>query len=203
MAKSWNDLSAPIQGAIFVAGAAALAGLVFYFYVWPLSDKIDGLQKQVAKIKAENDQNEAVRQKQIEYLNRIKQLGTQLDTLRSIVPDEPAVGQFMETVFADAASTNTHIRSFTPKPTVVKEFYVEMPFTLRLDGTYYGFVNFFNKLAGEQRITNVSSLDEGKAEGGGKGSYKVSANETIGTTCVLTTYYNKPLTGAAPPPKKK
>ena len=187
MAKSWNDLSAPIQGAIFVAGAAALAGLVFYFYVWPLNDKIDGLQKQVAKIKAENDQNEAVRQKQIEYLNRIKQLGTQLDTLRSIVPDEPAVDQFMTTVFADAASTNTHIRSFTPKLPVVKEFYVEMPFTLRLDGTYYGFVNFFNKLAGEQRITNVSSLDEGKAEGGGKGNYKVSANETIGTTCVLTT----------------
>ena len=40
------------------------------------------------------------------------------------------------------------------------------------------------------------------AEGGGMGSYKVSPAETVGANCILTTYYNKPLS-AAPPPKKR
>ena len=35
------------------------------------------------------------------------------------------------------------------------------------------------------------------------GAYKISSTETVGANCVLTTYYNKPLTAAAPPPKKK
>ena len=54
------------------------------------------LQKEVTKLKAENDKNEAFRQQQTEYLNRIKQLESQLETLRSIVPDEQATDEFMQ-----------------------------------------------------------------------------------------------------------
>src|SRR5579872_4012522 len=136
MAMTFNDLPAPIQGVIFVAVAVVLAGVVFWYTVLPLSDQRDKLQKEVANLKAENDRNEAFRQQQTEYLNRIQQLESQLQTLRSIVPDEQATDEFMRTIFNDGSLTNTHIRTFIPKPQVVKDFYVEMPFTLRLDGTY-------------------------------------------------------------------
>ena len=42
MAKSFNDLPASIQGAILVTGAVALAGVTFWYFVLPLSDKKDG-----------------------------------------------------------------------------------------------------------------------------------------------------------------
>ena len=203
MAKTFNDLPASIQGVIFVAVAIALAGVTFWYFVLPLSDKKDGLEKEVAKLKAENDKNEAFRQQQTEYLNRIKQLESQLETLRSIVPDEQATDEFMRTVFADGSSTGTQIRTFIPKPPAVKDYYVEMPFTVHLDGTYYSLLNFFDRLAHEQRIMSVSGLSLGTPEGGGMGAYKVATSETVGANCVLTTYYNKPLTAAAPPPKKK
>ena len=154
--------------------AVALAGGTFWYFVLPLNDQRDGLQKEVAKLKAENDKNEAFRQQQTEYLNRIKQLESQLETLRSIVPDEQATDEFMKTVFADGASTGTEIRTFIPKPPVVKDFYVEMPFTVRLDGTYYSLLSFFDRLAHEQRIMSVSGLSLGTPEGGGMGAYKVS-----------------------------
>ncbi len=203
MAKTFNDLPASIQGVIFVIVAIALAGVTFWYFVLPLSDKKDGLQKEVAKLKAENDRNEAFRQQQTEYLNRIKQLESQLETLRSIVPDEQATGEFMRSVFADGASTGTQVRSFVPKPSAVKDYYVEMPFTVHLDGTYYSLLNFFDRLAHEQRIMSVSGLSLGTPEGGGMGAYKVATSETVGSNCVLTTYYNKPHTAAAPPPKMK
>ena len=69
---------------------SALAAVIFWYFVLPLDDKRASLEKEVAKLKAENDRNEAFRQQQTEYLNRIKQLETQLETLRSIVPDEQA-----------------------------------------------------------------------------------------------------------------
>jgi len=203
MAKSFNDLPAAIQGVIFVSVAVVAAGLVFYFYVLPLNDQRDGLQKEVASLKAENDKNEAFRQQQTEYLNRIKQLESQLETLRSIVPDEEATNEFMKTVFGDGSAADTQIRTFIPKPPVVKDFYVEVPFSVHLDGTYYSLLNFFDRLSAEQRILSVSGLSLGGPEGGGMGAYKVQSSETVGANCVLTTYYNKPLTAAAPPPNKK
>jgi len=203
MAKTFNDLPAPVQGVILVTVAVALAGGTFWYFVLPLSDTKSGLEKEVAKLKAENDKNEAFRQQQTEYLNRIKQLESQLDTLRSIVPDEQATDEFMKSVFAEGASTGTQIRTFIPKPPEVKDYYVEMPFTVRLDGTYYNMLNFFDRLAHEQRIMSVSGLALGTPEGGGMGSYKVLSTETVGANCVLTTYYNKPLAAAEPPPRKK
>lgn len=203
MAKSFNDIPAPIQGAILVTVAVALAGGTFWYCVLPLSDQKDGLDREVKKLKAENDKNEAFKQQQTEYLNRIKQLESQLETLRSIVPDEQATDEFMKTVFADGAGTSTQIRTLIPKPAVVKDFYVEMPFVVRLDGTYYSLLSFFERLAREQRIMSVSGLSLGTPEGGGMGAYKVATTETVGANCVLTTYYNKPLTATAPPPPKK
>ena len=57
MAKSFNDVPAPIQGAIMVAVAAAAAGLVFWYFVLPLNDHRVSLDKEVSKLKADNDRD--------------------------------------------------------------------------------------------------------------------------------------------------
>jgi type IV pilus assembly protein PilO len=203
MAMTFNDLPAPVQGGILAAAAAALAGVTFWYFVSPLSDRRDGLQRQVASLKAENDKNEAFRQQQTEYLNRIKQLENQLETLRSIVPDDQATDEFMRTVFRDGATTGTEIRTFIPKPPTLKDYYAEVPFSVHLDGTYYSLLDFFARLAHEQRIMSVSGLSLGTPAGGGLGNYKVASTETVGANCLLTTYYNKPRTEAASPPQRK
>jgi type IV pilus assembly protein PilO len=202
MAKTFNDLPAPVQGAILVGAAVALAAATFWYFVWPMSDQKEALQKEVARLKADNDKNEAFRQQQTEYLNRIKQLESQLETLRSIVPDEQNTDAFLRSVFVDGESTGTKVRTFIPKPPEVKDYYVEVPFNVHLDGTYYSLLNFFDRLSHEQRIVSVSGLSLGTPEGGGMGAYKVASSETVGANCVITTYYNKPLTDTTPPKKK-
>ncbi len=203
MAKTFNDLPGTVQGVILAAAAAVLAAVTFYYLVWPMKDKNDRLASDVAKLKAENDRNEAFKQQQIGYLNLIHQLESQLETLRSIVPDEQATDEFMKTVFSDGTATGTEIRTFIPGVPVTKDYYVEMPFTVRLDGTYYNLLNFFDRLSHEQRIMSVSGLSLGNPQGGGLGSYSVMKSETVGANCVLTTYYNKPLNAAPPPPQNR
>jgi type IV pilus assembly protein PilO len=198
MAKNFTDLPGSVQAAILVAVAAAAAGGVFYYFVMPMKDQNDRLAADVAKLKAENDKNEAFKQQQVGYINLIKQLESQLETLRSIVPDEQDTDDFMKSVFADGTGTGTEIRTFIPGVPVTRDYYVEMPFTVRLDGTFYNLLNFFDRLSHEQRIMSVSGLALGTPQGGGMGSYNVSKSETVGANCVLTTYYNKPLNAMAP-----
>ncbi len=204
MAKALSNIPGPIQSVIIVVVTVLLAGTGFYFKVWPLSAQIDTLKKDVQKLKAENDTNEAFRREQTEYLNRIAQLEKQLETLRSIVPDEPAVDEFMKLIFNAGRATGINVRTFVAQTPVTRELFVEMPFNLRIDGTYYSMLNFFDRLAHQERIVNVAGLSLGGPQGGGMGAYTVSSNATVGANCTVITYFNRsPAAVAAPGPAKK
>jgi type IV pilus assembly protein PilO len=203
MTRKFNDLSDGAQAAVLVVVAVALAGFTFWYFALPKSSQLDALKLQVKSLRAENDRNEAFKREQTEYLNRIAQLSEQLKTLQSIVPDESATDVFVRSVYNTGANSEVYIRTFISQPLVSKELYVEMPFRLHLDGTYYRLLHFFDQLAHGQRIVTVSGLSLGAPEGGGMGSYKVSTDETVGANCVITTYYNRPATETIPKGKMK
>jgi type IV pilus assembly protein PilO len=202
MPKSFTDLPAPLQIAVFVLIAVVLAGAVFYVYDLPVKARRDRLRKEVDRLTAENERHRILEAERIDYLNRIAQLEKQLETLRSIVPEEQATDDFLRMVFADARAAEVNIRTFVPQPLAPKDIYTEMPFNLRLDGTYYGLLGFFEHLAREQRIVSVSGLSLGSPQGGGMGAFKIHADETVGANCVLTTYFSQGSTAARPTPKR-
>ena len=203
MPKNFNDLPVPVQVAVFFLIAALLAGAVFYVYVFPLKAKRDGLQGRVDSLKAENQRNQVFERERREYLIRIAELEKQLDALRSIVPDEQATDDFIRMVFEGGRATQVNIRTFIPQALTAKDIYTEMPVNLRMDGTYYGLLSFFSRLAHEQRIISVSGLSLGPPQGGGMGAFKIHAGETVGANCVLTTYFNRFQTAAPPAPMRK
>ncbi len=203
MAKSFNDLPGTAQAAILAGAAVILAGAVFYLYVWPLSAQRTRLEADVNRLHQENLKNQAVERERTELLNRIAQLEKQLDTLRSIVPDEQATDQFVRMVYDTAVGATIHLRNFVAAPLVQRDFYVETPFNVRLDGTYYQMLNFFDRLARQQRIVSVTNLALGPPAGGGQGTFKILPSETVGASCVVTTFFNRPQPPAAKAPPKK
>jgi len=192
MARSFRDLTAGLQATLLAVLALVFAAVAFWYFALPKSVEHANLLQQVVRLQAENDRNEAFKREQTEYLNRIAQLTLQLQTLQSIVPDEPATDLFVRTVYETGTNTAVSIRTFIAQTLVSKDLYVEMPFRLHLDGTYYDLVRFFDRLVHEQRIVTVSNLALGPPEGGGMGTYKVSPEETVGANCLITTYYNQP-----------
>lgn len=206
MAKRFSDLPAVVQGVIFAAGAVVLAGVVFYLYVLPLSEARRKLAADVDRLRAENLKNQAVERERTELLNRIASLEKQLATRRLLVPDEPATDQFVRMVYDTAVGTAIHLRSFVAQPPADRDFYVEMPFALRIDGTYYALLSFFQRLAGkeQERIVSVTGLALGPPAGGGLGKYTILPGETVGANCVVVTYFNRsqPLPAPAPPKKR-
>lgn len=203
MPKSFKEFPPIAQAGLLGALVVVIVGVVSYFYVYPLFQQKTDLEGKVNALEAQNKVNEAFEQKATEYRNRIAQLETQLETLRSIVPDKQDTDEFMKTIFSTASMASIHVRTFVAQPLVTKDFYMEMPYSIRLDGTYWALVNYFDRLAHEQRIISVTSVSLGPPEGGGLGTYEVSKSESVGANCVVTAYFNRaqPAAGAAPPKK--
>ena len=212
MAKSFKDIPAAAQGGILAVLAVALVGGAFFYgipgvvdSVWGLSAKRDKLDKEVKKLKAENQKNQAVERERTELLNRIAQLEKQLATLRTIVPDEQASDEFVKMVYSTAQASAIYVRTFVAQPLVARDFYIEMPFTMRIDGTYFQLVGFFDRLARQQRIVSATGIALGPPKGGGMGVYAIAPHETVGANCTVVTYFNRPQPppGKPAPPKKK
>ncbi len=203
MPKSLKDLPPAVVSLIFAVLGLAVAGIAAYFWVWPLGQARDDLQKKVDALKAEIQKYQAVEQQRQEYLVRIAALQKKLDELRTIVPDEQSTDQFVRMVYNAATGTGINLRTFVAQPQVQRDFYAEMPFASRLDGTYYALLSFFDRLAHAQRLVSVAALSLGQPQGGGMGAYTVLSSETVGANCVFITYYNRPQAAPAPPPAKK
>ncbi len=195
MPRRFSDLPTAVQVVVPVLLAALIAGGAFWYRVLPLKVRGDELKRNVDDVHNDNVRNQAVEREHAEYINRIAQLQRQLETLRTIVPDEQATDEFMRLVYDAGTATDIHVRIFVAQSLVPQDLYAEMPFKVRLDGTYFALLSFFDRLAHAQRIVSVTGLSLGAPAGGGMGAYTVFPGETVGANCVLKTYFNQAPSG--------
>jgi type IV pilus assembly protein PilO len=200
MTKSFSDLPPAAQVAMPVAFPALLAFAVFWFYVRPMSQKRSELEARVKSLHEQNLKGKAFEQQRAQYVSRIAGLRTELEAARSAVPDEENTEGFVNLINDTGARTGVHVRSLVADPLVERDLYTEAPFKLRVDGTYYAIAEFFDQLMRGQRLLSVSNLALGSPARGSLGSYTVSPSETVGASCLVTSYFNS--APAAPPAKK-
>lgn len=131
----------------------------------------------------------------------------QMEAQRKIVPEEKEIPTFITLVENESAAAGVEIRRYTPKDISAKEYYVEVPVEIDVDGPFYAVLNFYERLQSLERIVNVSRLTLGALKNGKTGvkrSYQWSPNETVAANCWLTTFYSSSKGGAPPAaPKKK
>lgn len=209
---SWSELPVKNKLLIIFVAAIAITGALYYLYYKPISDANDATAKQVAGLTAENDSLRPYDNKLKELDIQIGNLAQQLEQMKQIVPDDKDADSFIRMVNATANSSGIEVRSYTTKPTTSKEFFVEAPFDLELDGPYYSVLSFFDKMAKLERIINVSNLQMANVvkttDAKVKHKYNYAPSETVVASCTATTYFSReaPAPAAAKPasaPAKK
>lgn len=195
---SLNSLRALIEAVARIAAAAVLAALFYFFGVPGVFDsnssllaRMGRLHEQCLRLKAQNDQNEAFLQNQIEYLDRIHQLGVQIETLDAIVPDEQKSAQMRSMIDAAGAATDVRVGSVEAQKPALREFYVELPFAVHVVGRYDSLFSFFQRLRQGQRIVSISNPSLGPPEHS-RGDFRIRPSELVAAQCVVTTYYMRP-----------
>ena len=203
MAITFNDLPERQQKAVLVGVPVLLGAAVFWYFVWPLSATLASTEKQVETLHTQNVRNRVLEAERAQLQKRMTEAQQKLKSLQSIVPDEPATDEFIRMVFDTAKASEVHVRTFLAQPVAPKNYYTELPFHLRIDGTYYAILDFFSHLASGERIVNASDLAIGAPGGGGMGAYKIASDETVGVDCLLTTFYNSPALAPPSPVKRR
>jgi type IV pilus assembly protein PilO len=201
MTLSFKEAPWYIQALIFVALAICLIVAGEYVPGLPVAKartELETLRTQDAKLNQEVSALQVYERRYSEFTQEMNALNNQLDTLKTIVPDEKAADDFIRLLQGSAAAGGVQIRKLTAQAVVSKEYHYEMPFEIQVDGPYYSIVDFFSRLSRLSRIINVGNLKFGNLPEG-KTQYPVRPSTTVTGTCVVTTFFTMPATQAAAP----
>jgi Tfp pilus assembly protein PilO len=136
------------------------------------------LDKEVAALKDYERRHADLKQK-LESQQR------ELDNLRTIVPEEKEVDEFIRMVHGAAVASGVEIRRITAKPPVARDYHNELPF----------------ELGSLSRIINVSDLDFLGPERASSTitKYSIRPSSTVVAVSTVTTFFTKEI---EPPPAK-
>lgn len=202
MANPFRDMSVFMQGLVAVAIAVVVLLLGVYIPVSPVAQERDSVDKAVqqrTRLTQEVTQLQVYRQRYGELKQQMDALSKQLDTLKTIVPEEKETDEFIRLLQGAASASNVTIRSLTAQAIVPRDFHYDMPFEVQADGPYFNLMDFFGRLGRLSRIINVGDLefdDPSKSKGT---KYPVRPGTTVSAIFTATTFFTKPAdVGPAP-----
>jgi Tfp pilus assembly protein PilO len=200
MAISFREYPWYLQALIFFALALVIFGVGEYLPMSPVANMRTTLDDNITK--DANLNRQVYERRNAEFKVQMAALEKQLDTLKTIVPEEKEVDEFMRLLQEAASASGVQIRSLAAQAVVPKDYHYELPFLISVDGPYFSIEDFFARLSRLSRIINVGDLTFTGLDDPGKAKFPVRPGTTVQGTCTVTTFFSKPM-DASPAPAGK
>src|SRR5712664_707247 len=188
MANPLRDMSLIMQVLLALAITVVLVVVGVYVPGSPVAAESVKKKKAVrerAQLNQEVTQLQVYRQRYSELKSQMDALNKQLDTLKTIVPEEKEVDEFIRLVQGAASSSNVQLRRLTAQAIVSKEYHYEMPFELQADGPYFNILDIF----AEPTVTRGAK-------------YPLRPGTTVSGVFTATTFFTKSSDAGAAGPAK-
>jgi type IV pilus assembly protein PilO len=195
MAISFREYPWYLQALIFFALALVIFGVGEYLPMSPVASMRNTLDSNVSQ---DSDLNRQVAELQVyerrnaEFKVEMAALEKQLDTLKTIVPEEKQVDEFMRLLQEAASASGVQIRSLTSLAVVPRDYHYELPFQIDVDGPYFSIEDFFARLSRLSRIINVGDLTFTGLADPSKAKFPVRPGTTVEGKCTVTTFFSNP-----------
>jgi type IV pilus assembly protein PilO len=151
----------PVAARLFVVGAA-FVGVLGLGYWLDIKDQRASLEKaeakekelrQVFEVKAKKAANLAAYEQQLAEMK--ESFGAMLRQL----PNKTEVAELLVDISQTGLASGLEFELFKPQTEVPKEFYAELPITIRVKGTYHEFGSFISGVAALPRIVTVHDIN--------------------------------------------
>ena len=195
MPISFREYPWYLQALVFFALALVLIGLGEYVPVSPVAAMRNTLVQNHTK---DSDLNRQVTELQVherrnaEFKFEMAALEKQLDTLKTIVPEEKELDEFIRLVQGAASASGVQIRRLTADAVIAKDYHYELPFEIEVDGPYFNIEDFFVRLSRLSRIINVGDLTFSGLSDPRGSRFPLRPGTTVTGKCVITTFFSKP-----------
>ena len=157
-----NDLqSLPWYGqlGVFLLIGAILFAFFYYLHYSPNSKVITRIENETEELESKIRIAERQEGKLKQLKEEIANYESTLEELKLILPEESEVSEIIKKIQSIISSARLKIGKFAEQKKSTKQVYVEVPYSISLDGTYHNLGIFFDQLSRLQKIFTVDNLN--------------------------------------------
>lgn len=178
-----NDIDWTRMGVWPIAGKIVFCALIvvaifagcYFFVVKELNVQLDSVLgteqqlKQTYKTKAFQAANLEA------YREQMEEMEESFGALIAQLPSDTEVPGLLEDIDEKGAESGLTINSVSLQPENAAEFYIELPISVKVSGSYHDLGNFVSGIAGMPRIVTLHDYTITKAKGGGLLDMEITA----------------------------
>ncbi len=171
-------------------GIVAIAGAAYVFLLSPIEERISSLTAERSALQKELAEARRIVADLERFRREIAELEQQIEVAKEKLPTEKDIPPLYRAMSDAAFQSGLGVALFQPREPKVNEYFLEIPITVNIEGGYHQLGEFFERVAGLQRVVGVV---EWKLAGSQKGEVvQVKGDLT------LATYMYRPAGTAAP-----
>lgn len=143
------------------AWVGVLAFITFIFWTYFYKDNLlkkEELGNKITSLTADIGHERRLAQNLPKFREEVKDLDNKLQSALKELPDKREIPDLLASVSGLAKGAGLEVSLFRPLPENSKEFYVEVPVGVAVEGTFHQVVTFFDEVGRLSRIVNINQL---------------------------------------------
>ena len=155
-----------------------LVGPFVYFSFLPKISNINVLKKEHTTLEARLATAKAKANRLGYYQDKLKEAELEFKIVMKKLPEKKEIPALLSSVSQSGRDAGLEFLLFQPEPEQNKDFYAEIPVSIKVTGNYHNVALFFDKVARLSRIVNIDDIKMASTTG----------NMNLITSCKAVTY---------------
>ncbi|MBF0199762.1 MAG: type 4a pilus biogenesis protein PilO [Desulfamplus sp.] len=160
-----GNLSRKQRLLICLGTLAVLTGVYYYFLLAPRLERITSLEKEHATLSERLRTYKRKAASLDEFENRLQAAESDFYTALMALPDKKEIPSLLTAVSKSGNDAGLEFLLFKPESEAKKDFYAEIPVSIKVEGGYHQIAEFFDRVAQLSRLVNIQNIVINAAKG--------------------------------------
>ncbi len=143
---------------ILVGTIVLLAGLFVALVYIPKSKEITRLNKEIISLEKKINQAKIKARTLKKFEAEQVEVEAQFREALKLLPNKREIPTLLRSITQLGSDANLEFRLFSPKKEKARDFYIEIPVSMEVSGTYHDVATFFDKVGRMKRIVNILDI---------------------------------------------
>jgi type IV pilus assembly protein PilO len=188
-----EKIKMPHRIAILAGTIVVLAGLFVWLVYLPKSEEIAAARQEIAKLQVKLNQAKLKARALSKFEAEYAEVDAQFTEALNLLPNTKEIPSLLKAITQLGTDSQLDFMLFSPQRERPKDFYMEIPVSIEVSGSYHNVAVFFDKVGRMERIINILNVSMNPVK---------ERSTTLTTKCDAVTYRFKGETDATQQAKK-
>jgi type IV pilus assembly protein PilO len=153
-----EKIKMPIRIAIFAGTILILAAAFWYFVYDPYSTEIGQTEQKIAKLQQEINKAKARASNLKRFETEFAEVDAQFQEALKLLPNTKEIPSLLKSITQLGTDSQLEFLLFSPQRERAQDFFMEIPVSIEVSGTYHNVAIFFDKVGQMERIVNILNV---------------------------------------------